>query len=238
MNCGLTHSYKNGIRETDCFPNYASYNSILFETSCILTAWEHMDDMFDDSPIMVLHTDIMSKFKFSDTLDYLEQFDTFACGLTVPSYHADKHDSLIIQDTVNYKCSVDPWRLMHFDGIIDIWELIKIIDPEAWEFGINTDPVMIYSHQFAASRDVFDRLGYKLCQLVTQLKLGQCGLWTPHVFERIIALRLAMECDPKLLASFSHNSSSGPIGLGALTLYGPRPYKYLKLHSRVFDHKL
>ena len=235
INCGLTHSYKPGHRESDFFPGYASYNSILFESSCILTIWEHMNDLFDDSPIMILHTDITPLFRVADTLDYLEQFDSFACGLTVPSYHANDYDQLVIEDADKYRCSVDPWQVMKFDGVVDIWDLIRVIDPEAWEFGMDTDPIMIYSHQFAASKDVFNKLGYKLCQLVTQLKLGQCGLWTPHVFERIIALRLAMETEPRLLAAFSHQSSSGPKGDGALTLYGPRPHKYLRLKSRVLD---
>lgn len=235
INCGLTHAYRDGYRESDFFPGYASYNSILFESSCILTVWEHAQDLFDDSPVMILHTDIIPKFRVVETFDYLEHFDKFACGLTVPSYHADKYGQLVIEDTDEYRASLDPWHLMKFDGIVDVWDLIKVIDPEAWEFAMDTDPVMIYSHQFAASRDVFDKLGYKLCQLVTQLKLGQCGLWTPHVFERIIAIRLAMEVDPILTASFSHQSSSGPKGEGALTLYGPRPHKFLRLRSRVMD---
>ena len=237
INCGLTNSYKNGLRESDFFPGYASYNSILFESSCILTIWEHMHDLFDDSPVMILHTDVISRFRISHVLDYLEQFKKFAIGLTIPSYKSDDYKELEITDVDQYRCSVDPWRLMKFDVIVDIWGLIRVIDKEAWEFAMDTNPVMIYSHQFAASKDVFDNLGYKLCQMVAQLRLGQCGLWTPHVFERIISIRLAMEVDPKILAAFSHKSSSGPKGDGTLTLYGPRPHKYLRLRSRIMDQQ-
>lgn len=238
LNCGFTHSFKPGYRESDFFPGYASYNSILFESSCILTLWEHQDALFDDGPVMILHTDITPKFRVAETLDYIENLgDRFAVGLTIPSYHADRFDSLEISDVDQFRYKIDPWHLMNFDGIIDVWELVKIIDPEAWEFAENTNPVMIYSHQFAVSRDVFDKLGYQLCQIATQLRLGQCGLWTPHVFERIIAIRLAMMSNPVLLAAFSHQSSSGPKGEGSLTLYGPRTYKYLRIKSRMMEHR-
>lgn len=238
LNCGYTSGYKNGYREADFFPGYAPFNSILFETSCILTLWEHADHLFDDSPVMILHTDITPMFRVADVLDFLdEQTGDYAVGLTIPSYNADQYDQLLIEDTDKFRASVDPWKSQHFDGIVDIWELVRIIDPDAWEFAMDTDPVMIYSHQFVATKKVFYELGYHLCQTVTQLKLGQCGLWSPHVFERIIAIRLAMLARPILLAAFSHQSSSGPKGDGALTLYGPRAYKYLKLKSRVMEHR-
>lgn len=237
LNCGFTNGYKNGYRESDFFPGYASFNSILFETSCILTMWEHADQLFQDGPVMILHTDITPMVRVADLLDYLEGLKTdYVAGLTVPSYHADEYEDMLIPDTNKYRASVDPWRSQNFDGIVDIWELVRMIDPDAWEFAQDTDPIMIYSHQFVASRPLFDELGYHLCQTVTQLKLGQCGLWTPHVFERILAIRLAMLARPRLLAAFSHQSSSGPKGEGALTLYGPRAYKYLRLKSRVMEH--
>lgn len=235
LNCGLTNSYPDGYSESDFFPNYASYNSILFEGSCILTLWEHMYQLFDDSPIMLLHTDVQAMHRITKVVDLVSELDSFVCGITIPSYAADNYNDLVIADTDKYRCSMDPWRILQFDGVVDIWELIKIIDHEAWEFAMDTDPVMIYSHQFVASRDIFDKLGRKLCELVTQLRLGQCGLWTPHVFERIIAIRLAMEVEPVLLAAFSHQSSSGPKGNGALTLYGPRSYKFLQLNSRMLS---
>lgn len=239
INCGFTNEYEQGYREIDFFPNYASYNSALFETSCILTMWEHIDEMYmNDGPVMISHTDIIPKFSVRETIDYVENIEgDFAIGTTVPSYDSEKHTKLVIENIDMYRASMDPWKLSLFDGTVDVWGLIKILDKEAWEFSMDTDPVMIYSHQFCASRRVFDNLCLKLSRIATQMRLGQCGLWTPHVFERIIAIRLAMETNPVLLASFSHLSSSGPAGNGAMKLYGPRMHKFLRTTSRMIEHR-
>lgn len=91
---------------------------------------------------------------------------------------------------------------------------------------------MIYSHQFCVDFDTFENLGHQLYKIIMPMRLEQCGLWTAHVFERIIAIRLAMMNKPILTSMFSHLSSSGPKGIGSLTLYGPRSYKYFRMFSK------
>lgn len=231
LNLGMTNGYKSGLRESsDFFPNYASYNSVLFESSSILTLWEHSDDVFKDGPIVISHTDVIPRFLFSE-LESLAVGESFAIGTTVPSYSCDKYKTLVIDDD-GFKFRLDPWHISDFDGVIDIWELIRQIDKEVYEFAFDTNPTMIYSHQFCVSRDVFEKLGEQLCNIAMSLRLSQCGLWTAHVFERIIAVRLAMMVKPILTSMFSHYTSSSPKGPGELTLYGPRAYKYFKMFSK------
>jgi len=233
LNCGFTNSYKEGLRESDLFPSYCSYNTILFETSCILSVWEHANEIFQDGPVVILHTDIIPRFPFSKTIDYLSGLDSFACGLTIPEHHHS--DTLVVGNVDDYRASLDPWRTGRFDGLVDIWDLIRTVDKQAWEFAHDHDPVMIYGHQFAVSRDIFDKVAKDIANIVLKLRLGQCGLWTPHVFERLWAIRFAMQTDPMLLSSFAHKLSSGS-GDSDLQLYGHKSYKFMKLRSRIFDH--
>lgn len=234
LNCGFTNSFKDGVRESDFFPSYASHNSILFETSCILTIWEHLDDIAPEGPISFLHTDINPLHNVINTVDLLLGKKSFVCGLVIPEHH-DKHESLIIDDVDFYRYSSDPWNIARFDGIVDILDLIRIVDKQSWEFANDTNPVMIYGHQFAVSRDIFNKVAMDVANIVMKLRLSQCGLWTPHVFERIWAIRFAMESNPILLSSFSHKLSSGSRESDT-QYYGFRRFKYYKTKSRIFNH--
>lgn len=236
INVGVNNSFKSGYRESSDFhPTYACYNSILFESSCILTVWEHSDSLFKDGPIIISHTDVIPRFKFQELLDIIDG-PRYSVGTTIPSYIVDKYDSLVI-DGSEFRYSLDPWQITEFDGYIDIWGLIERIDPEAAYWALQNDPRMIYSHQFMIDRESFEILGEQLRKIVMPMKLEDCGLWSAHVFERIIAIRLAMLNKPVLTSFFSHLSSSGPRGPGGMTLYGPRSYKHFKMFSKSINHR-
>lgn len=234
LNCGFTNSFRDGIRESDLFPSYASHNSILFETSCILSVWEHVDEMLIDGPIAFLHTDIIPQHNIIDVIEFISNIESFACGLVIPEHH-DVGDSLQINNTDFYRYSMDPWHITKFDGIVDIIDLLRIVDSEAWEFANDTNPIMIYGHQFAVSRNIFNKVSLDIANIVSRMRIGQCGLWTPHVFERIWAIRFAMEIEPILLSAFSHKLSSGSRESDTQH-YGIRPFKYMRTKSRIFDH--
>ncbi len=235
INVGINNSYPDGLRESaDFFPSYACYNSTLFESSAILTVWEHADSLFVPGPVIISHTDVSPRFDFNYFLT-VPSSDRFSIGTTIPSYIVDQYDDLII-DPSKFTYRLDPWHISEFDGHLDVWDLIEALDPEAADFALNNDPIMIYSHQFFVDRKTFDELGSQLHEIVMPMRLEQCGLWTAHVFERIIAIRLAMMNTPILTSMFSHLSSSGPKGPGGLTLYGPRAYKHFRMFSRRSKH--
>lgn len=235
LNVGINNSYPNGLKEsTDFFPNYACYNSVLFETSAVLTIWEHADSLFVPGPIIISHTDVTQRFTFEELLS-LTHNGTYSIGTTIPSYVVDEYDELVI-DPTKYTYRLDPWHIADFDGRLDVWGLINTLDPEAAEFALDVDPFMIYSHQFCVDRKTFDALGFALSKAVIPMRLEQCGLWTAHICERLVAIRLAMLNTPILTSMFSHLSSSGPKGPGDLTLYGPRAYKHFRMFSRNSQH--
>src|SRR4051812_25431073 len=85
----------------------------------------------------------------------------------------------------------------------------------------------------ACSRKTFDELGSRLYAVAHRLRLQDAGFWTPHMFERFIALYLAKIGGPPVLSTcFWHYSSSGAFGPGELSLYGPRPRRYYRLATR------
>lgn len=235
INVGINSSFKNGYRESSDFhPTYACYNSILFESSCILTVWEHSESLFVDGPVIISHTDVIPRFSFDELLSIIPG-DNYSIGTTIPSYIVDKYNTLII-DPKEFSYDLDPWQITDFDGYIDIWDLIRKIDPEAADWALQNNPYMIYSHQFMTDRESFEKLGHQLKKIIMPMKLEDCGLWTAHVFERIIAIRLAMLNPPIITSFFSHMSSSGPKGPGSMTLYGPRSYKHFKMFSKSLQH--
>jgi hypothetical protein len=61
--CGMTKPPKYDLSEVaDFYPTYASLNSSIFESSIILTIWEHIENMSNNEYIGFLHTDIEPYF--------------------------------------------------------------------------------------------------------------------------------------------------------------------------------
>lgn len=235
MSCGTTVVKGCDLYEAnDFFPSYAHLNSVLFETSVILTIWEHADRVIGDDHVAVLHSDITINGASGDIWRRLDNLLTTnpsrAVGITVPSiYRTDKED---MTDDIVFRMRNDPMKLHAFDNNIFVWDFIKKYDPDVYQWAMETDPVMIYSHQFACSRMVFDALGASVLGFMSRLRLRDVGFWTPHVFERLIALYLARHEQPILVPAFVHFASSGAFGPGKQNLYGPRGLKYYRITQR------
>lgn len=240
--CGTTRVKISDYRESsDFFPTYASYNSCLFETSVILTVWEHADELIGDNNVAILHTDIELHFSANHTWTTLDkeltQDNTAPYGLTVSSAYKGLYDEWMVPTTHSFRAKNDPMMVHAFDNDVHVWDYIKRYDRDIFDYAMDTNPQMIYSHQFACSRAIFDLLGHKLIRIVNRLKLSDIGFWTPHMFERLIALYLAkLGCGPKLTTAFWHYASSGGFGPGELSLYGPRGFKHYKICSRIINN--
>lgn len=237
VSCGTTKVPTADYSESsDFFPSYASWNSVLFETSVILTIWEHADQLIKDDHVAIIHTDITQNHKPSTiwrrVYGWLNSNPDRPIGLTIPTNLAYTFDGLVIPSDFKLTPSTDPMHTFPFDNDVHVWEYIRKYDNEAYEWAMDTDPQLIYSHQFACSRAVFDYLGNKLYNVANRLRLQDCGFWTPHMFERLIAIYLAQKHPPQLTTAFLHHSSSGPSGPGSQTLYGPRGMKFYKLCTR------
>lgn len=234
--CGTTIVDGADYRESaDFCPTYASYNSCLFETSVILTVWEHADDLIGDNDVAIMHTDIVPNLKPAETWKALsaDVMTGRPVGITMPVGYKGIFDEWEVTNTANFTPRMDPMRIHAFDHKIHVWDFIREYDLDAYEYGMDVNPKMIYSHQFACNRRTFDKLGHNLMRIVNRLKLGDIGFWTPHMFERLIALYLAKEGgEPILTTAFWHYSSSGAFGPGELSLYGPRGFKYYKTLPR------
>lgn len=237
--CGTTKPNNVDFYEAnDFFPNYASWNSALFETSVLLTVWEHADVLIGDNHVALLHTDIKHHTKPRDTWKYLNnlinQNADRPVGLTVNIAYKSVWKQMEVPESVKiFTPKYDPMCLHPFDNNIRVWDFIKKYDIDLYEWAFDVNPRLIYSHQFLTSRKNFDILGNKLSSIVNKLRLSDVGLWTPHVFERLIALYLAKIDNPILTTAFLHYSSSGIHGPGSFTLYGPRAIKYYKINSRL-----
>ncbi len=238
ISCGTTRSKRAELSEAnDFFPSYAAWNSSLFETSVILTVWEHADALIGDSNVAFLHTDVTPHFlphKIWNKLDRsLTKNPMVPIGLTIPHSMRQIWDGPVISNPASFKPKFD-WMFTHdFDNNINVWEYIKKYDNEIYQWALDTQPVMIYSHQFACSRKLFDILGSKLSEITNKLLLRDVGFWTPHLFERLISLYLVKYgSDPILTTYFLHHASSGVMGPGNLSLYGPRPLKHYKTTRR------
>jgi hypothetical protein len=240
ISCG-TVKFDDNLRidlseANDFFPTYAAWNSLLFETSVILTIWEHADQLIGDDHVAIMHSDNTIHFDADETWErisnHLEDDSDRAVGLIAQSSFSRIWKEWEIPKSFPLSPCVDPMSIHAFDNEIFVWDYIKKYDPSIYAWAMETQPRMIYSHQFACSRKVFDLLGNYLHKIVKNLKLSDTGFWTPHVFERLIALFLAKQSDPILTTAFWHHGSSGTYGPGACSLYGPRPLKYYKINAR------
>ncbi len=242
VSCGTTKVKNADLSESnDFFPTYASWNSVLFETSVILTIWEHADELIGDDNVAILHSDIMPHFKPAETWKrinrWLKQNEKRAVGLTATSAATNVWNDWLIPKEVPYIPKFDPMALHSFDNGIHVWDYIKIYDSDIYQWAMDTQPRLIYSHQFACTRKTFDHLGHKLYNIAHKLRLQDAGFWTPHMFERLIGLYLARYGgEPVLSTCFWHVSSSGANGPGELSLYGPRPRRFYRLRTRWNKH--
>jgi hypothetical protein len=231
ISCGTTKVKGANLSEAaDFHPTYASLNSSLFETSVILTLWEHSDELLGDDHIAILHSDVNINGtpgkvwkKLNDSLD---EDEDRPIALTIPNTFAGIWKDWIVPEDHMLRPQYDPYNIHCVDNGIFVWDLIKKYDSDLYEWAFDVQPEMIYAHQFACSKKVFDILGEKLYKIVSSLRLKDIGFWTPHMFERMIALYLAKQGDPKLTTAFIHFQSSGVYGPGDHSLYGPRPLKY------------
>lgn len=238
ISCGTTKVAGVQYSESnDFFPTYASWNSALFETSVILTAWEHANELIGDNDVAILHTDIEPHFKADETWQkvggWLRENEQRAVGMTAPMTYQGIWDDWLIPEQVPFVPKYDPMRIHLFDNNIGVWDFIDRYDPDIFQWAMDTQPRLIYAHQFACTRQTFDKLGDRLMRMVRKLRFGDVGLWTPHMFERLIGLYLAHIGGPPVLSTaFWHHSSSGVNGPGEQSLYGPRSLRYYRVASR------
>jgi len=225
---------------SDFFPTYASWNSALFETSVILTVWEHADQLIGDNNVAIVHSDVTLHFKPAETWkcisDWLDEKPKRSVGLTVPISWTEFLNDWTIPHDYPIRPVNDPFMKHSFDNKIRVWDFIKMYDLDIYEWAMDNQPRMIYSHQFACTRDTFDKLGNYLYNIASRLRLRDIGFWTPHMFERLIALFLAKYGgDPVLSTALWHHASSAAAGPGELNLYGPRALKFYQTCTRAND---
>jgi len=237
MACGVTKPKNFDFHESgDFFPSYASWNAALFETSVILTTWEHADYLIGDNHVAFMHTDLLinksPKETWQNIQESLSEYPNKPVGLTVNIAYKGMFNDWLAPNNAPFDYHHDPMRIHAFDNEIFVWDYIKKYDRDAYEYAVETNPKMIYSHQFACTRKMFDILGNKIYSVASKLKLSDIGFWTPHMFERLIALYLSQLGEPVLTTAFWHYSSSGTHGPGDLNLYGPRAFKSYKVNSR------
>lgn len=241
--CGTTKPKKVQLYESnDFFPNYASLNSCLFETSVILTIWEHAQQLIGDDHVVIMHTDVIPHFKPSVTWGNIkESLDKVKApmGIAVSTAYQHMWEDWIAPENAPFTPKKDPLSLHDFDVNLNVWDIIKRYEPDLHQYAFDVNPKLIYSHQFACTREMFDCLGFKLKSVIERLRLSDIGFWTPHVMERIIALFLAKKSQelynhgPIITTAFWHYYSSGSKGPGDLSLYGPRPLKYYQVGTRL-----
>ena len=237
ISCGASKVKGADLSEAgDFYPTYAAWNSALFETSIILTVWEHADRLIGDNHVAFLHTDVRPHFRphtiWNKINKWLDKDDKVSVALTAPAAYQNIWESILIKEEANLIPDKDPYKIHCFDNGVYVWDIIKNYDPDIYEWAFDTQPQMIYSHQFACTRQTLDYLGNKLMNIVSRLRMRDVGFWTPHVFERLIALYLAYRAKPILTTAFWHYQSSGVYGPGDHSLYGPRPVRYYKVKRR------
>lgn len=210
----------------DFIPNFSHLNSILFESSVILTSWQHMDQVFGQSHVAFVHDDITKTEYFDEGIELINSGPTSGAsyGITTPS--GINVGRLDFTDSQHFRCSNDPWWMSSFDMRVNVWAALREYDEEAYEYVKYNDIPMIYGHQFICTSDVFAKLGASMASVLDRVTLSNTGLWTPHVFERIIAIRLHMYSHSvhRLLNLYHHDLSSGH---GKNKLYGVREYKFI-----------
>tara|TARA_R110000868_G_scaffold150227_2_gene373226 strand:- start:3415 stop:4293 length:879 start_codon:yes stop_codon:yes gene_type:complete len=231
ISCGTTKNPYSDLSEAGDFsPTYATWNSALFETSMILTVWEHANELIGNNHVAIIHSDVELHFKASETWKKinkaLDDNPTSSIALTIPVAYRGLWDDWLVPDSAMFIPNNDPYKIHCFDNKIHVWDLIKEYDAEIHDWAFDTQPKMIYSHQFACSRETFEYLGNRLYNIASKLRLRDIGFWTPHMFERLIALYLAHYGEPVLTTAFFHYQSSGVYGPGDHNLYGPRPLRF------------
>jgi hypothetical protein len=237
ISCGTTKVPGAKLSESaDFHPSYASWNSCLFETSVILTVWEHADSLIGEDNVAILHSDIVPnqepEFIWQTLDNELRDSPKRSIGLTIPVSLRGYFKDWLMPDSFPMTVSKDPMKAHAFDNNIHVWDYIKKYDPDIYQWAMDVEPSMIYSHQFACSRETFDYLGNKLFNVVQRLRLTDVGFWTPHMFERLISLYLSCKEPPLLTTAFWHYSSSSAFGPGEQVLYGIRPFRYYRTISR------
>ena len=237
ISCGTSLVPGTDLSEAgDFWPTYASWNSILFETSVILTVWEHADRLIGDDHVAFLHSDVeQSKDRqiWETVHDAIDDKLDRAIGLTAPSAFRGLWRDGHIPDSIPLSPEHDPMLTHQFDHGVGVWDFIRKYDYPLFEWAMASQPRIVYAHQFALSRRAFDVLGSHLYSIVNKLRLQDTGLWTPHMFERIIGLSLVRHGGPALhLSGFWHNQSSGRPVAGGHGLYGPRPFRYYRPDKR------
>lgn len=237
--CGMTKPSKYDLSEVaDFYPTYASLNSSIFESSIILTVWEHIENMSDNEYIGFLHTDIEPYFtkhelwaKIIETLSP----NNVSLGVSFPEiYKTIQNGEWDLKNDYVLRPSIDPLVLHKFDLERSIWDAIKRLDRPIYEFAMSKDPPMIYSHMFITTRKIFNKLGMRMRNMLDRLLASEMGLWTPHLFERLVGLYLSELSVVKNVAAFSHHAGSSPTKRGSFSLYGTAGYKYYKTSRKIF----
>lgn len=235
--CGTTRPKKYDLSEAnDFFPNYASLNSCLFESSVILTIWEHADELIGDDHVVIMHSDVVPHFDSAVVWNNIKSAldsSSSPLGIAVASTFSHAWKDWLVPESAPFTPKKDPLSIHDFDVNINVWDIIKRYEPEMYQYAFDVNPKLIYSHQFACTRKVFDDLGFRIKEVIDKLRLLDIGFWTPHVMERLIALFLAQAAEPVLTTAFWHFYSSGSKGPGDLSLYGPRPLKYYNVSTRL-----
>lgn len=232
ISCGTTQVEGSDLSEAaDFWPTFASWNSLLFETSVILTTWMHADRLIGSDHVAFLHTDVSHNKRHRDWWEeihgYLDEDLGRAVGLTAPGVFQGVWQERKIPDHVPLSLHTDPMWLHQFDHGVGVWDYLKKYDPTLFEWAMDTKPRIVYAHQFALSRPAFDALGSHLHRIVHTMNLRDTGLWTPHMFERLIGLFLVKHGGPAVhTTAFWHQQSSGRPVTGGHSLYGPRPFRY------------
>ena len=231
ISCGTTKMAGCDMSEaSDFHPTYASLNSCFFETSVILTIWEHAEELIGDNHVAILHSDVDINGKAGVTWkklnSSLDKNPDRPIALTIPNTFSGLWKEWMVPENNMLKPKYDPYNIHCFDNGIFVWDLIKKYDSDLFDWAFGEQPEMIYAHQFACTRQAFEILGQSLYKIVKNLKVSDIGFWTPHMFERMIALYLAKYGKPILTTAFLHYQSSGVYGPGDHSLYGPRPIKY------------
>lgn len=238
--CGFTKPDKYDLSEvSDFFPSYASLNSSVFESSVILTIWEHVETLCKGTHIGFVHTDIMPFYKKEELWSRIESELTIpecTLGISFPTNCTESQTGVWeLKDNFVLRPSKDPMLHNRFDPEKSIWDVIKRVDPNIYEFALSKDPPMLYSHMFITSMKNFGKLGFKLKNVLERLSAIELGLWTPHLFERLVGLYLTEISDVKNVCAFEHLAGSSPLKPSTFALYGTRNYKYFKNSRKIFS---
>lgn len=231
--CGFTKHPEALSEANDFQPSRASWNSILFETSVLLTVAEHLDEICTTDYIGFIHTDIELHLPPVATWGSISKLllEGNSVGIsTGEGYRAAMEG--IFDNPLELTANRDPLIKTPFEPGIMVWDIIKTYDPGIAEWADSNNPLMIYGHQFCCHREVFRAAASRMLQIVSQLRLCDIGIWTPHVCERLWALYLANIGSTKLVNAFWHKQASGHSGPGEYNLYGPRGFTYFKLDNQ------